>query len=108
MRLTSCVDWLGILLGEASGNESSQHISDNNSTDPAVGFGEGDHSSETYGSSDFGWDTGLGKVAGNSDEVGGGGVVIEQDAEGIGGEPRRAWRRSFASSSQVQSDEVIR
>ena len=59
------------------------------------------HSSETYGSCDFGWDTGLGKVAGNSDEVGGGGVVIEQDAEGIGGEARRAWRRSFASSSQV-------
>ena len=58
--MTGCVDWLRILLGEASGNKSAQHISYNNATDPAVGFGEGHHSSETYGSSDFGWDTGLG------------------------------------------------
>ena len=50
----------------------------------------------------------MGKFLGNADEVGGGGVVVQEDAEGIRGEAGRAWRRSFATLSQVHEDEVIR
>ena len=40
-------------------------------------------------------------MAGTSDEVGGGRVVIDQDAKGICGEAGRARRRSSAGSSHV-------
>ena len=40
--------------------------------------------------------------------VGGGRVVIDQDADGICGEAGRAGRHSFASFSQVHEAEVIR
>ena len=49
VRLARGVDWLGIVLGEASGNQSSQDISNDDSTDSAVWFGEGHHASKTDG-----------------------------------------------------------